>query len=56
MLRAREISTILGVHIRTVYRLIETGELKSYKFGPKSFRVHPEDLDEFIKTKYTGEV
>ena len=42
-----EVSSILKVTVRTIYRYIDAGELKASKIG-KSWRVSSEDLKSFI--------
>ena len=37
----------LGVTVRTLYRLIDEGELPAYKFG-RVIRLQEADVDEFI--------
>jgi excisionase family DNA binding protein len=38
----------LGLTPRTIYRLIDTGDLVAYRFG-RVIRVRPDDLDAFIE-------
>ena len=45
----KEVSTMLKVNIRTVYRWIKSGDLRVAKFGRKTYRVFEEDLKIFIK-------
>ena len=44
-----EVSEKLGLHRRTVQRLVERGELNAYQFG-RQWRVKQADLDNYIET------
>lgn len=46
----REVSEILGVTVRTLYRYIEEGELKAKKIG-NEWRVSYFDLKAYIDSK-----
>lgn len=49
MLTVNEIAHLLHIHPRTVRRWEKKGQLKSYRFGPKSvIRFKREDLSNFI--------
>lgn len=43
-----EVSEKLGLHRRTVQRLVERGELNAYQFG-RQWRVKQSDLDNYIE-------
>ena len=45
----REVSVMLKVNIRTVYRWIKNGDLRVAKFGRKTYRVFEVDLNNFVK-------
>ncbi|HAM88556.1 MAG: binding domain protein, excisionase family protein [Candidatus Falkowbacteria bacterium GW2011_GWC2_38_22] len=45
----KEVSTMLKVNIRTVYRWIDSGDLRVAKFGRKTYRVFEADLKGFVK-------
>lgn len=47
MLRPREVARVLSVGKSTVYDLMRSGALPSYRIGG-SLRVRPEDLERFI--------
>lgn len=46
-----EIADILRVGERTVYRMVERGELKAYKISRKAVRISRKDLDAFLRKK-----
>lgn len=43
-------ANFLGCDPRTVYRKIESGDLPAYRFGPKSTRVRPADVEALVMT------
>jgi excisionase family DNA binding protein len=45
----REAASILGVHERTVQRLLKNGELPGYKAGLRQWRIRREDLEAYIR-------
>lgn len=47
-LSTSEASERLGVTLRTLYRLIDEGQVVSYKFG-RVIRIKEEDLDAFVE-------
>jgi excisionase family DNA binding protein len=47
LLSAESIATELGLSVRTVRRLIETGELRAHRFG-RAVRISQEDLNVYI--------
>ena len=47
-----EVAKALKVNKRTVYRWLESGELKYARLGRKTYRVFESDLKTFLK-KYT---
>jgi excisionase family DNA binding protein len=54
---ADEISTITGLNIRTVLKLMRRGEIRHTRFvedNPKTWRVKQEDFDEYLKNKTVG--
>ena len=44
----KEASEHLGINLRTLYRLIDEGELPAYKFG-RVIRLKAEDVERFIE-------
>ena len=44
----QEAAERLGITVRTLYRLIDHGELPAYKFG-RVIRLQEADVDEFIR-------
>ena len=51
LLRISEVAARLNVHVATVRRLIERGELQAVKIG-KNIRVQPADLDAYIQAAH----
>jgi len=49
ILTVKEVAKILQVHERTVYRWLESGDLKCARLGRKTYRVFESDLRKFIK-------
>lgn len=45
----KEVAKMLKVNIRTVYRWIESGDLRAAKFGRKTYRIFEADLKAFVK-------
>lgn len=43
-----EVADRLGIHRRTVQRLVEKGDIKAYRFG-NVWRVKESDLNEYIE-------
>ncbi|OGI67671.1 hypothetical protein A2732_00050 [Candidatus Nomurabacteria bacterium RIFCSPHIGHO2_01_FULL_40_10] len=51
---AKELAEKLRVNIMTIYRYIDAGKLKVYKFG-KEFRIDKKEFDSFLnKAKTNG--
>jgi len=51
LLTPRQVAKMLHTHINTIYRYLETGQLKGHKLGTLRFarwRIKQEDLDAFI--------
>jgi len=49
ILTIQEVSKLLKVSKRSVYRWIETGDLKVARIGRKTYRVFESDLRKFLK-------
>ena len=49
ILTIEEVSKILKVSKRTVYRWVDSGELRVARIGRKTYRVFESDLDKFIR-------
>lgn len=47
-----EVAAVLRVSTMTVYRLINSGELPAVRIG-RSFRLRPEDLDDYLAARFT---
>ncbi|MBU1164657.1 helix-turn-helix domain-containing protein [Patescibacteria group bacterium] len=43
-----EVAQVFKVSLRTVYRWVESGQLKSSKLGRKTYRVFEKDLVDFM--------
>ena len=50
ILTIEEVAKVLKVSKRTVYRWIDTGELKTARIGRKTYRVFESELKRFIKS------
>ena len=48
MLTVRETAKILGISIHTVYRLIESGELKCKKMSVRKTMITAEEIERYI--------
>ncbi len=44
----REASRQLGITVRTLYRLIDSGQLAAYKFG-RVIRLQQPDIDDYVE-------
>ena len=53
LLTAKEVSKLLRLSERTIYRLVEAGKLKAVKFSRKATRIDEKDLNQFIKKHKT---
>jgi len=53
LLTIKEISKILRLSERTIYRLVEAGKLKAIKISRKATRIDEKDLNQFIKKHKT---
>ena len=51
-LTPEEVAKILKVSKRTVYRWIESGDLKVARIGRKTYRVFESDLKKFVNKFY----
>ncbi len=49
ILTIEEVSKILKVSKRTVYRWVDSGELRVARIGRKTYRVFESDLNKFIR-------
>jgi len=49
----KEVAQMMKVHERTVYRWIDSGDLRVARLGRKTYRVFESDLKKFIR-KYMG--
>ena len=49
ILTIQEVAKVLKVSTRTVYRWIDTGDLKVARIGRKTYRVFESDLNKFIR-------
>lgn len=52
ILTIQEVAKILKVNVRTVYRWIDQGDLKTARIGRKTYRVFEQDLKDFLR-KYS---
>jgi excisionase family DNA binding protein len=51
-LTVAEVADQLRVSTMTVYRLIKAGDLPAARIG-KSYRLRPEDVDDFLARRFT---
>ncbi|MCK5212190.1 helix-turn-helix domain-containing protein [Candidatus Parcubacteria bacterium] len=49
ILTIQEVAKVLKVSTRTVYRWVDTGDLKVARIGRKTYRVFESDLRKFIR-------
>ena len=49
ILTIQEVAKVLKVNKRTVYRWIDSGDLRVARIGRKTYRVFESDLKKFIK-------
>jgi len=49
ILTIEEVSKVLKVSKRTVYRWVDSGDLKTARIGRKTYRVFESDLKKFIR-------
>lgn len=52
LLTVEEVAEHLKVSKRTVYRWIDTGDLKVARIGRKTYRVFESDINKFLKKFY----
>jgi len=50
LLTVSDVAARLALSKKSIYRLIETGELKAVRFG-NTVRIHPDDLRAFINER-----
>ena len=53
LLNTKEASVYLECHLRTVFRLIDDGQLKAYRLGRK-LKFRQEDLDAVLEPVHAG--
>ena len=49
LLTPKQAADYLGVHLNTVYRLIQNGEVAASRLGPRMLRINREQLDNYLK-------
>lgn len=54
MLRAAEVAALLGIHIMSVYRLSQTGELQAIKIRSRGIRFYESEVERYLKVKNMG--
>ena len=56
MLKPKEVAEELGMHINTIYRIIQKGELKSYNCSVDGrrnyYRIRRVDLENYFEERY----
>lgn len=48
LLTVADVARALNLGTRTVYRLIEAGQLPTVRVSPRGVRIHPSDLAAFL--------
>ncbi len=56
MLRVNVVAERLGIPVRTVYRLIESGALPACKLSPRGLRVSDAELERYQKNNELGRI
>lgn len=56
LLRINEVASRLQKSRSTVYRIIAAGDLPTVHVGTSGARVHPDDLDRYMRLNKVGEV
>lgn len=54
LLTAREVATLLGIHLVTVYRWAAEGRIPSIKLGNGSLRFLPDHIEAFLSERMVG--
>lgn len=54
ILEAKDVAKLFKVHVRTVARMVERGELKAFRVGDL-LRFRRSDIDAFINSQLEGE-
>ncbi|HOP78929.1 MAG TPA: helix-turn-helix domain-containing protein [Armatimonadota bacterium] len=54
LLTAKQVAEYLNVSERTVWRLIDSGELPHIKIGKQTTRIKPEDLEAYVNRQRRG--
>ena len=49
LIRIRPAAKLLGLHPRSIYRLIESGEIRGYRVGARSTSVSRSDLAKIVR-------
>ena len=56
LLTIPEVALWVRVHTKTVYRWVQDGKLKAFKFGPRLYRVEKRALEQFIEESGYGPI
>lgn len=51
IMTVEEVAKVMKVSLRTVYRWISAGDLRTARLGRKTYRVFSGDLVQFVRTK-----
>ena len=54
LLSVQAASRRLGIDPRTIRKAVESGELRGYQPGRRSWYVHPSDLRDWLKRRRVG--
>lgn len=48
LLTVRDVSEKLGIHLNTVYKLVNSGAIRSVKLGPRLTRIRSTELNRYL--------
>lgn len=51
LIRLKDAADQMGVHRMTVYRMVQRGDIPSFRIGQKSLRVSQEDIEDYIQKR-----
>jgi excisionase family DNA binding protein len=52
LLSVEELSTLLGISVKTLYKTIKAGRLPAYRIG--GIRIDPQDVVKWMRDRHTG--
>ncbi len=51
LLKVSEVSSLLGLHLLTVYQMIRRGDIESVRVGSRGVRISEKTLEEWLKER-----